>query len=67
MSFKNQNDTKLEEALDALPPMAATILGSRPMDFTDDSYVGFQELLDQSMRQVLAVYHGTNTFLVNVG
>jgi len=56
-------DTKLAEALEVLQPTAHVILSSRPMDFTDENYVGFQPLLDQPMREVLAAYEGTGRFL----
>jgi hypothetical protein len=56
-------DTKLAEALNVLQPTAQVILSSRPMDFEDANYVGFQPLLDQPMREVLHAYEGTNPFL----
>jgi len=59
-------DTKLAEALKVLQPAATTILSTRPMDFTDETYVGFQSMLDLPMRDVLRVYEGTNKFLVDV-
>lgn len=59
-------DTKLAEALNVLQPTAQVILSSRPMDFEDGSYHGFQELLDAAMREVLNVYEGSNSFLRDV-
>jgi hypothetical protein len=59
-------DTKLAEALKVLQPAANTILSSRPMDFDDATYQGFQELLDAPMREVLNVYEGRNSFLLDI-
>ena len=55
--------TNLAEAIKLLQPTAEVILRSRPMDFTDETYHGFQQLLDASMHEVLAAYEGNNHFL----
>lgn len=59
-------DTKLAEALKVLQPAAHSILSTRVVDFEDDHYTGFQQILDAPMREVLAVYGGKNTFLYSV-
>ena len=62
MSF-SKDDIMLAEALKVLQPTPKMILEHRPMDFNDETYLPFQLLLDEPMRQVVNVYQGNNTFL----
>jgi hypothetical protein len=59
-------DTKLAEAMKILQPTAEAILKHRATDFTDAEIIPFQPLLEFPLREVLAVYEGTNSFLMDL-